>query len=582
MPLDLSGFNSQPNQWAGLYHVSDQLEKRKLRQDQLDLQKQSKRAAAASFLQKYLDPKEYLTGTNNDPMILQGFQAAQQQGFQMVAAGADESTLMTAMSPIVNKLATYSSNAKNVNKQIEDQIKGMQASGEIGYNYAALKDEALKSAFYKPGANGQLQLDPDNFDPNINYVQKAIQEKPLEVTNTDVFDEFAKKAEKFTKSGDVTTYTPTGTTFRSKANLISPAYMVPETVYDAKAKETVTTGFVPKHDIATEQGNPLFHTFLKDGKEVSEPVRLLDEQEFDQGLKSAMQHRIRGMVQEHIKEYHDKTGKVIDIDSPQAKLVGRAIGYDLLNVASRNGGSIQHLENQGKPSSAQINLNIQSTDKYIQSREDIAAANKRGRVSVLTPEEEKKQYQRNVGQVLGDVFTGTEDISGNSKVKLNGTVFGSDGKGKAVKDYQVVDILSSMPGGSLKAGSGVNYDYKGVYYRPENRSIVVAKEVSNPNNTKKTNYEEIPEAQVGQFINKIAEANGIPKAQVKALLEKIGYKNGKFVSRSPTPATPAVNPAEPIDDAAQDFKDRKAKGKSWRDASKNATDSLKSHFGKSK
>lgn len=509
MPLDLSGFASQPNQWAGLYHVADQMEKRKLRQDQLDLQRQSKRAAAGTFLQNYLNPKDLMTGTAYDPMILQGLQEAQQQGARLAAAGADAPTLMMALGPMVNKLTTYSSNAKNVNKQIEDQIKGMQASGEIGYNYAALKDEALKKAFYKTDITGKPQLDPDSFDPNINYVQKAIEDNPLAVTNTDVFDEFAKKAVKRTKTSDVTTYTPTGTTFRSKANLISPAYMVPETVIDPKTNETVTTGFVPKHDIATEQGKPLVHTFMKDGKEVKEPVRLLDEDEFDHGLKSSMQHRIRGMVKEHIKEYKDKTGNEIDINSPQAKLVGRAIAYDLLNVASRSGGSIQHLENQGKPSQAEIHLNMGNLPGYFEMLTKESEARAQGHVNVTG-----NTKPINAADVIGRAFNNDSEL-------LQGDTVEKDGK-------QVYDLTSLFQGGGLQAGRGANFQYKGIFYDPESRTLKVDKQQTDQLGLKFEVTETIPESKIGQFIRNIAQANGISLNQVPSLLENIGYKNGKF------------------------------------------------------
>lgn len=554
MPLDLSGFRSEPNQWAGLYHAADQLEKRKLRQDQLAQQKESKRTAAGTFLQNWLDPKDRLTGTAYDPMLVQGLQEAMQQGAQLAMAGADAPALMMALGPMVNKINQYSTNAKNVNKQIDERIKGMRESGLTGYNYAALKEQALKNAFYSQDANGQLQLDPDNIDLNQDYVKKAIENNPLEVTTEDVFDEFAKKAEKFETVGDVTTYTPTGTKFRSKAQLISPDYMVPE-VDD----QGVTTGFVPKHDIATEQGSPLFHTFEQGGKQVRAPVRLLDENFYDKGLKPAMQDRIRGMVQRDIKTYSDKTGKQVDINSPAAKDVGRAIAYDLLNVPSRKGGSIKHIENKGQPSQAQINLKIQQSPEFLQNVEDKAAAAKRGRVSVEDPNN-PDQYKSNAAELIGDIFTGKDDVSANPKLKLNGDLFSMSGKSRSVKDYEVIDVTSSMKDGGLKAGRGQNFEYKKVYFNPKERTLIVDQEETLRSGKKATKSIEIPEAQIGQFINQIAEANGIDKRGVRALLDKMGYKNNKFggtTQAAPAPATTA--PAAQPDTPENDYKSRKAK-----------------------
>jgi hypothetical protein len=440
----------------------------------------------------------------------------------------------------------------------------MKDSGIDGYNMAALKQEALKNAFYKQDANGQMQLDPDSFDPSVDHVAEAIKKNPLAVTTDEAFDDFAKKAEKFKTASDITSYTPTGTTYRHKANLIAPAYMTPETVIDPKTKEEVTTGFVPKHDIATEQGNPLFHTFDKGGKQVREPVRLLDEGIFDKGLKPAMQDRIRGMVQQHLNEYSSKSGKQIDINSPEAKLVGRAIAYDMLNVRSRDGGTIGNMDEDGKPSGASVSLNVHESPAYLKNVEDIAAAAKRGRNSEPTATELANQYKRNPAEAIADVFTGKEDIAGNSSVKLNGKVTLPGGKTKDVKDYQVIDVTSSMTGGGLKSGRGEDYKFKSVYYKPDSRALIVEEEQSKPNGGKTTNFNEIPEANIGQFINQIAEANGIPKPAVKSILEKIGYSGGKFKGSN----KPAAQPAAPDDPAAADFKARK---NSWRVALKKST-----------
>lgn len=572
MPLDLRGFTEQPNQWAGIYHAADQLEKRKLRQDQLDLQKQSRRAAAGTFLQNYLDPKDLMTGTAYDPMIVQGLQAAQQQGAQLAAAGADAPTLMMALGPMVNKLTQYSTNAKTINKQVDDQIKLMRESGLTGYDYGKLKDLAMKSAFYKQGANGQEMIDPGEVDANTNYLQKVIQENPEQVTTAAGLDLFAKNSPMQKQLYDQANYDRYGNMSKAKVHLIGQNWLQPEYSTE-KGKQDSITGLVPKHDVATENGNPLFHEYTNElGKTTREPVRLLSENVYD----DMMQRRpdiadyMRGVVKQHLNEYKDQTGKEISINDPRSKMIARAIAYNELN--NRKTPSIENAEVNNKPSSVVANLNVQSTDKYLQNVYDKAAAAKGGRASVLSPEEEAKLYKRNVGEVLGDVFKGKENLS--SSQYLNGKVSLSDGTKKEFKNRSVVDILSSMPGGSLKAGSGVDYDYKGIYFDPKSRSIIVGKETTTPGGSKVTNYDEIPEANIGQFINKVAEANGIPKAGVPALLEKIGYKDGKFQQNSSTSS--ATVPAG----AAKDWEKIK-KQKPWREATHKAVKDILSPTQKS-
>lgn len=564
MPLDLRGFTQEPNQWAGLYHAADQLEKRKLRQDQLDMQKQSKRAAAGTFLQNYLDPKDMLTGTAYDPMIVQGLQAAQQQGAALAAAGADAPTLMMALGPMVNKLSQYSINAKTINKQVDDQIKLMRESGLTGYDYGKLKEMALNKAFYKQGAKGQEMVDPGEIDPSTNYIQKAIQDHPDQVTTAAGLDMFAKNSPMQKILDKQTNYDAYGNMSESKVHLIGQNWLQPEYDTDPKRKDHIT-GLVPKHDIATEQGQPLFHDFTNElGKTTREPVRLLSEDVYDDIMKRRpdINDYMRGIVKQHLSEYKDKTGKEISENDPRSKMVARAIAYNELN--SRKAQSIENAEINDKPSAAQATLNVQSSDKYLQNVYDKAHAAKAGRASVMTAAEQAKANKRNVGQVLGDIFTGKEDLNNNEKVKLSGTYTTPSGEKKPFNDRQAIDITSSMPGGSIKAGKGVNYKYKGVYFDPTSKTAFIAQEETSPSGTKHTDYKEIPEANFGQFYNKVAEANGVAKSSVRNDLDKMGYKNGKFGG------TNAQAASKPASEQAADFNKRKQKAKEW-------IESLKKH-----
>lgn len=559
MPLDLRGFTQEPNQWAGLYHAADQLEKRKLRQDQLDLQKQSKRAAAGTFLNNYLDPKDLMTGTAYDPMIVQGLQAAQQQGAQLAAAGADAPTLMMALGPMVNKLTQYSTNAKTINKQVDDQIKLMRESGLNGYDYGKLKDIAMKKAFYKDGPKGQEMIDPGEVDANTNYIQKAIEDHPEQVTTAAGLDLFAKNSPMNKLLDKQTNYDKYGNMSESKVHLIGQNWLQPE--YDTKNKEHIT-GLVPKHDIATEQGQPLIHEYKDESGNVKQDqVRLLKEDVYDDMMKRRpdIADYMRGIVNDHIKEYKDKEGKPISINDPRAKLIGRAIAYKELDARKTQG--IEDAEIYNKPSAAQATLNVQSTDKYLQNVEDKAAAAKRGRNSELSPAEQAKLAKRNVAQVFGDVFTGKEDLTQNEKPTLNGNLITTDGKKKPINNYKVVDITSSMPGGSLKAGAGAGYKYGRVYFHPEDKTVVIEKKTG-PVGNQNTEFIEYPEDKFARLINNVAEPNKLNKTSVPKALEDIGYKGGKFGGKSEAPPNPLAKELE--------------KRKGWRAA---ADATLKNPFG---
>lgn len=535
MPLDLSGFTQQPNQWAGLYHGADQLEKSRLRQEQLDLQKQSKRAAAGTFLQNYLDPKDLMTGTNYDPMIVQGLQAAQQQGAQLAAAGADAPTLMMALGPMVNKLTQYSTNAKTINKQVDDQIKLMRESGLNGYDYGKLKDLAMKKAFYKQGANGREMIDPGDIDPSTNYLQKAIEENPEQVTTAAGLDLFAKNSPMNKELIDRQHFTGQGEQDRSKVHLIGQNWLTP--VRDATGK---ITDLVPKHDIATENGQPLFHEYKDEtGKTKRDQVKLLSEDVFD----DMMQRRpdiadyMKGIVKQHLTEYRDKTGDEISLNDPRAKNVARAIAWNELN--RRKTSTIERADIIDKPSQAQIRLNVGSTPEWQHMIEANSQARTQGRVNVTG-----QATPLNPAQVIGGAFNNDSNV-------LQGEPIDKDGK-------KVYDITSMFLGGGLKSGRGANYKYKGIFYDPNKRSLMLDKEHTDQMGLKFNTQESIPEKDIGQFIYKIAQSNGMSLSQVQKLLQQIGYSKGKFKN---------VNPLTDKS-AEQDFN----KKVSWRDA-------LKSPFG---
>jgi len=504
MPLDLRGFTNEPNQWAGLYHAADTLEKNKLRADQLAISAQAKRNAAGTFLQNYLDPKDFLTGTAFDPMLIHGLQTATEHGAQLAAAGADSPTLMMALGPMVNKLATYAANAKNINKQVDDQISKMKESGAIGYDYAKLKDESIRNAFYKTDEKtGQSMLDPDNADPTVNWIQKAIEKSPERVTTSQGFDQFADKAKMKTLADSVKSYDSHGNDNETKYNLKFQEYMTPER--DIKGK---VTRFVPLHDVATEKGNPLIHTFTDaSGKEVKAPVRLLDESTFDT-LPEGLIDNIKGQVKAHLNEYETATGEKIPMGSPKAKYIARALAYNELNSPHRNFGSIEHAGVYDKPSSAQVNLNIGSSPAWLNMLQNQSQAREQGRQNVVG------MKGMDAANVLTKVFNNDPDVLANTNTVKDGR--------------QVHDITGMFTGGGLKAGRGVNYKYKGIYYDPDKRGLLIEKETKDRFGIPHTETETITEDQIGPFMYKIGPANVIPAAKIKTALEQMGYKDGKF------------------------------------------------------
>lgn len=527
MAIDVRGFTNQYPEWGGLYKMADTLERRKLRQDQLALQQAGKRNAAGTFLQNYLDPKDYLSGTAYDPMIIQGLQEAMQSGAQLAAAGADSPTLMMALAPAVNRIAKYSTSAKTINKQVDDMIANMKADKQEGYNWAKLKEEALSNAFYKTDETGKAVLDPDKADPAVNWVMKTIQDNPEKVTTPEAFDLYARNAKMNKTLQDITDTDKMGNITRSKVNLTAQNYLQP-VIEGGKVKD-----FVPYFQEATDQGEKLMHTFTDDkGNPVKAPVRLLREDIFD-SLPPGMQDYIRGQVKLKLKDYEDLTGEKINFNSPKAKMVAQALAYDELNKPTRKSPGVEYVQTE-KQSPQQTTLNVHMTDKYLQSERNIAAARSLGRQDV-------KPEKENIIGLLGGIMKGDPELTQGPIVNRGGR--------------KVIDVTSVFPGGGLKSGRGTDVTYKGVYFDPKNRELVVDEEEEGPYNLKTNKTEVIKEADIGKFIYRIATANGIPYTDIRSMLDELGYKNGKFQN---------VNDVSPRIELEE-----REKAKSWRDVLKN-------------
>src|SRR6185436_18415229 len=142
MGLNLDGFVTPEQNFGGINRAADTLERRKYRQDQLALQREGKKNAAGTFLNNYLDKRDFLTGTNYDPEVVRQLQEAMQEGSKHAASGADTPTIMMALGPKINKLNEYSTKAKLIDQQIKASSTKLKTYK--GYNTEALADEAKK------------------------------------------------------------------------------------------------------------------------------------------------------------------------------------------------------------------------------------------------------------------------------------------------------------------------------------------------------------------------------------------------------------------------------------------------------
>lgn len=346
MPVNVQGFVTPEQDFRGLHKAADSLERKNYREEQLRLQREGKRAATASFLSNYLDKKDYLTGTLYDPEIARQLQDALMEGSKLASEGADPNMIMMALSPKVNKLNQYSTNAKFVNQRLKDQLA--QVKPNMGYDLKALESEARKLAFLD--SDGKLR-DISTVDPEVDYLTETIKKYPERVTTDAGIDEFVKTSPKFTNTKDISAYNEKGGMHRKKVSITAPNYLVTDT-----DERGAVTGLVPKHEGALENGKPLMYEFDdgKGGKKKAQ-VRLFDEREFDSMMQGnpGIADWVRGQVM--------RANPNADLSSPQAKIAARAIMYD--EMKRRMPGGIVDVEVQKENPAPRITINAGGSSK---------------------------------------------------------------------------------------------------------------------------------------------------------------------------------------------------------------------------
>jgi hypothetical protein len=501
------GFGGDPS--ADLTNLTQKIYMRNMQRDRLALMQEARRQQSGNFLREYLAPKDYLSGTAYDPAIVNKLNTAMQAGARMAAQGADVPTILMGLAPYTSDINDYSNKAKLINKQADDTIAKLKETGAKGYDFAELKNQALRNAFHsfdpKTGADQGLQ-DINNVDPSRNYVMETLQNHPDQITNAADFDEYAKNSPMIKNMVDAQRYDPnTGEENRRKVYAVGQNWLEPE--YDPKTKRL--TQLVPHYDHATDGGNPITHTVVDDqGHATQEPVRLLDQNVFDNlTQQKGVGDYLRGQVMKHIQEYNDKNGTKLDLNSPQAQMVARAIAYQELNA--RKGGGVQQTDIVNKPSAAEVNLH------YYGGRYDRAYDATQGRIDAMRDEGIDPANPKGKNAKPANTVDVLQEIANNNPEYLHG-------EAEEVNGRAVMNVNEVLPKAKLKFGPANSDAYKNVFYDPKDRTFIL--EHRDP----KTPNEEVPANKMQDFLYKVAQANGVPSAYVDKSMQKYGYSKGAY------------------------------------------------------
>lgn len=348
MAVNPQNFIIPESDFSGAYRASDSLQKVAARKDDQKKQLQTQKATSAAFLQNYLDPKDALTGTPYDPMIVQGFDDLKQQGLKLAMEdGLDQNMLMMALAPSVAKLNQYSVKAKEVNARLKDQLALIPANA--GYDKAKLEQLSRKQAFYDEG--GQIK-DITTVDPSVDWITETIKSQPDEVTSDISIDKFVKDSKMFTNVNKVKRINPKGGYETKNVEVNAPAWAT----VDDEGK------VVPLYEIATDNGKPQMFNFKgKDGKE--EMIRLLEKKQYNSMISGSPE--IRDWLRGQIKA----AGYGTDLSKPEAENAARAIMYSELK--RRMPGGMKDIEEIKKDPAPKISINNYNSNKKTPSPIDL-------------------------------------------------------------------------------------------------------------------------------------------------------------------------------------------------------------------
>lgn len=332
MALPVDRFVTPEQDFAGLQQVGDSMQRNRLleerKQENLreeEKERVGKTAASMRYFANYLDPKDRYTGTYYDPKMNEYLGTALGQAYDLAKKGAGEAEILTAISPLVNKANDYQQKAKMYSENKKQFLSAIK--GQKGYNVENIARLLDQEMFEGKDID---KVDPTDMGAALNNIYSK---HGSEITNDEALDEFISKLPTSKVTTDIISYNARGGKQRNKAMVDMPNIFLQE-------EEGGQSVFVPRYDKATDFGEDIVGEFQDEsGQTVEAPVRLLEQNTFDQIIKSspAIQYRLGALVNEAIQtgKYTDGNGKPLTLNSPQAQNLARAILYDELKAKAQ-------------------------------------------------------------------------------------------------------------------------------------------------------------------------------------------------------------------------------------------------------
>jgi hypothetical protein len=446
-------------------------EQRRAKEEQRKREEQERQDSLTMYLGKEFDEKNFATGTPSDRVINDSLRQMKQNymGLIMKNPNMRLSELGYLIQGDVEKLNTYSVNAKTVRGMIDEATKGLDADKSV--DAKAIRMGALNKAFFDidPETNQMRLKEPDKIEMNRDYVNEFMQERPdLWVKGNAGIEDWVNN-QKAEAAGDETTTDKGGIkkTRAWSANL-RPFQEV------MKDQDGNVTGIGIKHQLLE----------FPDGTN----MEVLDDNMYQSLINS--NRGAKGYLDSRIKKHPMFKG--VDLNSPEADILRKRFAYEELSQNFNQGDAFK-------------TKNIEDRSA-LRDKIDLL-----GIAKVMTGAGKPKEEKPNVIEALirakaGDPLIVDGMPGRNGMINITGRIPGAtvyQGKTKSKRSQDGKAQLES---------------YSEILYNPRDGEIYVVDE----------NRPGAPPEKVGNFdkwIENIAEANGVPVKNVSGIRSKYKQMN---------------------------------------------------------
>jgi hypothetical protein len=324
---DFREFIIAPQDLSGIEKISEGLGAKQAAKAKAAQEAKAQKTANLASLD-YLDDKNFLTGTVEDPVVTRELYKIRDKAYQLASVpGMDSSMIKMAISPEVSKLTQSVQTIKTIDAQRKQGLEFAKSQkGIIPQNYDT---EFLRNTFLIPDEKGNYKVREDiyNIDPTLNY--DAATRKSGSIYNVD--EAVGEDIKNMAKASNKYTVKERG----ADGKLHSVTKNIETTTgFDALLdNQGVFQGVVPQHTIAPQTDETKsINQYLTGTQNPTEPLRLASDD-----LYSRVQNNpsIMGAVNADTVEYAKSLGRTPKTEEiiafQKAKL------YDIYSRSGRSG-----------------------------------------------------------------------------------------------------------------------------------------------------------------------------------------------------------------------------------------------------